>query len=189
MPGPLVQQNLYPADHDHRQLQFIYRCEQPPACVLAVKHVGKHFWRHYIQFGRRRGPPHRPTTKEELKEYEWLQMELARLHLIAKGTVANINHSRRGIAVHENWARTCETKYANFLHKNAGVPMHKADLKDAQKGLRTILEEMDIVVEGLEYFLHDPSEAVYQGSKKVRGSINVIADYAVCPSSYKGSYH
>ncbi|KZP18147.1 hypothetical protein FIBSPDRAFT_601142 [Athelia psychrophila] len=189
MPAPQVQQHLFPADHDHRQLQFIYRREQPPACVLAAKHAIGHFWRHSIEYRRRRGPPHRPSTKEERKEYEWLQMELARLHLMAKGIVANINYSRRGIAVHQDWAKTSVTKAANFIYENSGITMHKAGLKDAQKGLRTILEEMDVIVEGLEYFLHDPSAAVYQGSKKIRGSINVLADYAVCPSSYKGSYH
>lgn len=53
------------------------------------------------------------------------------------------------------------------------------NLKNVPEGLRTTLEETDIVAEGLECFLHDPSGDVYQGFKKVRGSITLITDETV----------
>lgn len=68
--------------------------------------------------------------------------------------------------MHEHWARTTRTIIALSLSTDISIsiPMYQRQLKDAQKGLRTIFEEMDVVVEGLEYFLHDPSETVYQDS-------------------------
>lgn len=61
MSGPIVQQNLIPADHDHRQIRLIYHCEEPLSYVLATKPAINYLCGDSINYRCRRASPHQPN--------------------------------------------------------------------------------------------------------------------------------